>query len=81
VFTDPLPSNIHPIVVRVGFHGSVFTELSSNNGSHIYYTESAEFAINIYVCGNVVYVYIETTTYRSDIQAFILVTCYTDGKR
>jgi hypothetical protein len=37
------------------------------------------------ICGNVVYVYIETTTYRSDIQAFILVTCYTDvftaGKR
>jgi hypothetical protein len=37
------------------------------------------------LCGNVVYVYIETTTYRSDIQAFILVTCYTDvftaGKR
>jgi hypothetical protein len=34
---------------------------------------------------DVVYVYIETTTYRSDIQAFILVTCYTDvftaGKR
>jgi hypothetical protein len=26
----------------------------------------------------VVYVYIETTTYRSDSQAFIVCTCYTD---
>jgi hypothetical protein len=38
-----------------------------------------------YALWDVVYVYIETTTYRSDIQAFILVTCYTDvftaGKR
>jgi hypothetical protein len=38
-----------------------------------------------YKLWSVVYVYIETTTYRSDIQAFILVTCYTDvftaGKR
>jgi hypothetical protein len=31
-------------------------------------------------CGHcVVYVYIETTTYRSDSQAFIVVTHYTDG--
>jgi hypothetical protein len=28
---------------------------------------------------DVVYVYIETTTYCSDIQAFIVVTRYTDG--
>jgi hypothetical protein len=29
-------------------------------------------------CGSVVYVYIETTTYCSDVQAFIVVTRYTD---
>jgi hypothetical protein len=33
VFTDPLPSNRHPIVARVGSRGKVFAEPLPSNGS------------------------------------------------
>jgi hypothetical protein len=32
VFTDPLPSNIRPIIARVGSIGNVFTESLPSNG-------------------------------------------------
>jgi hypothetical protein len=35
--------------------------------------------IRKHIVGYHIYVYIETTTYCSDIQAYIVVICYTDG--
>jgi hypothetical protein len=32
VFTDPLPSNRHPIVARVGSRGKVFTDSLPSSG-------------------------------------------------